>query len=123
LQYHLILTPKFRRPVFTDVEITNAVKLYSKEIFDILGVVILEMEVDKDHIHFCIETPIDINIKEIIRNVKSYICKNCYLDLSTKQKLRKYYWYSNYLFSSGAFISTVGINLEIIKNYVKSQGK
>lgn len=80
------------------------------------------MEADIDHIHYVISAPVNINLSEFIRNFKSYISRQCYLDPIVSKELRKFYWYRNYLFHSGAFITSVGVNLDIVKNYVKNQG-
>ena len=37
--------------------------------------------------------------------------------------LRKYYWGIDSLWSEGYFVSTTGINTEIIKRYIRRQGE
>jgi putative transposase len=57
-----------------------------------------------------------------------FLC-NYHLILTTKYRkkkfpfLKKAYWGTESIWSSGYFASTVGINEKIIQNYIKNQGE
>lgn len=122
LQYHIVLVSKFRRPIFDSV-ISNKVEELSREYLESVNVELIEVKTDVNHIHYVISTPIDVNIRDLLTSLKSYCCTLIYRDQECKHRLRRYYWYSNLLFSSGVFVVTVGNNLDIVKNYVKNQGR
>ena len=64
LQYHLIFVCKYRKKLFLNKLISDDIKQFSYEICSKHNVTIHEMETDKDHIHYMIET--EPNINEII---------------------------------------------------------
>lgn len=126
LIYHIVFVSKYRKKIFSE-EFTKELESL---IVDKLGsdqVLIEAMEVDitkNDHIHLLLNTPIDINIFEYLKNLKSYLNRKVYSIEHLKEHLRKYYWKENLLFSEGMFICTIGRNasLSTIQNYIKSQG-
>ena len=59
-------------------------------------------------------------ISQVVRIIKS----NTSRDLKKKFKfLKDVYWGSDGIWSDGYFVSTVGVNEEIIKKYIEQQGK
>lgn len=76
---------------------------------------------DKDHIHIHIVIPPKYAVSRIIEAVKSNtsrVLKEKFSDF-----LLKAYWDNGGIWATGFFVSTVGINETIIKNYVRMQGK
>ena len=73
LQYHLIYVCKYRKQLFSNKSITDGTKRLSNEICQKHKVNIKYMEVDKDHIHYMIETRPNINLSDFVRTMKSYI--------------------------------------------------
>lgn len=125
LIYHIVFVSKYRKKIFSE-EFTKELESL---IVDKLGsdqVLIEAMEVDitkNDHIHLLLNTPIDINIFEYLKNLKSYLNRKVYSIEHLKEHLRKYYWRENLLFSEGMFICTIGnASLSTIQNYIESQG-
>ena len=72
LRYHLILVCKYRKSCLADTIITDCIKALSMNISEGHGVEILFMEVDKDHIHYMIQTSPDINLSNYVRVLKQY---------------------------------------------------
>ena len=101
-KYHVVLPTKYRRQVFNPE---------------------LEFETvnhDVDHVHFMVSVPPKMSISQVIRIVKANTSK------SMKQKfdyLKKLYWGTDGIWSEGYCVSTVGINEEIIRQYIENQGK
>ena len=62
LQYHLIFVCKYRRKPLVSQQIADDVKVLSTELCKKDRVDIKYMEVDKDHIHYMIETRPNTNI-------------------------------------------------------------
>ena len=72
LQYHLILVCKYRKKFLRCPHVNEKIKLYSYEIATKHNVIIHEIESDKDHIHYMIETRPNINLSDFVRTLKSY---------------------------------------------------
>ena len=117
--YHLVLPTKYRHPVITTelwkylygklIEITKHYpRLYFKE-----------ANQDKDHIHLLVSIPPQMTVGSVVRLIKS----NTARDIKRKfPVLRQHYWGTDSIWSEGYFVSTVGINAEIIKRYIAKQG-
>lgn len=73
LQYHLIFVCKYRKKLLVSQNIADDVKRLSTEICNKHRVNIKYMEVDKDHIHYMIETRPNINLSDFVRTMKGYI--------------------------------------------------
>lgn len=72
LQYHLIFVCKYRKKLLSNNIISDDIKQFSCEICNRHNVIIHEMEADKDHIYYMIETEPNINLSNLIRIMKSY---------------------------------------------------
>jgi REP element-mobilizing transposase RayT len=64
---------KYRKRLLTGRNIIGDVKRLSLEYVARHNTTIHYMEVDKDHIHYMIETTPNINLSRLIRNMKSHI--------------------------------------------------
>lgn len=65
LQYHLIFVYKYKK-TFVSQQIAYDVKVLSTEICEKHEISIKYMEVDKDHIHYMIETRPNINLSVLL---------------------------------------------------------
>ena len=81
---------------------------------------IIEINHDVDHIHILAVIPPKMSVGQVVRILKS----NTSRDLKKKFPfLKKVYWGTDGIWSDGYFVSTVGVNEEIIKRYIENQGK
>lgn len=81
---------------------------------------ILEINHDIDHIHILLVIPPKMSVGQVVRILKS----NTSRDMKKKFPfLKEVYWGTDGIWSDGYFVSTVGINAKIIKNYIEQQGK
>ena len=79
-----------------------------------------EIGMDKDHVHLFMIIPPKYSVSEIVNQIKS----NTSRDMKSKfEFLEKVYWGTDSVWSTGFFVSTVGINEKIIGKYVAMQGK
>ena len=121
LQYHLIFVCKYRKKLLVSQNITDDVKRLSTEICNKHRVNIKYMEVDKDHIHYMIETRPDINLSDFVRTMKGYITYHIWEKYSAY--LYKCFWKERTLFTDGYFICSVGdVSEKILKEYIENQG-
>lgn len=115
-KYHIIITPKYRKKL-----------LYGpirKELGEILralcqqkGVEILEGHAMKDHVHLLMSIPPKYSIAEVVGFIKGKSA------IRLHQKFAKRFknYYGKSFWSRGYFVSTVGMDEEVIRNYVKNQ--
>ena len=121
LQYHLIFVCKYRKKLLVSQRIAYDVKVLSTEICEKHGVSIKYMEVDKDHIHYMIETRPNINLSDFVRTMKSYITYHIWKKYSAY--LHKCFWKEKTFFTDGYFICSVGnVSEKTLKEYIENQG-
>lgn len=79
------------------------------------------METDKEHIHYMIETPPNINLSDLIKTLKSYTTYHIW-ELH-KPYLRKCFWKEHTFWTDGYFLCSVGnVSEKILKEYIENQG-
>ena len=82
------------------------------------GVEIIEMNVQIDHIHLVSSVPPKVSVSELLGFLKGKLAIKIFK--SYPHLKQKPYW-GNHFWSRGYFVTTVGIDEEIIKRYVKYQ--
>jgi len=76
--------------------------------------------IDVDHVHIHMVIPPKCAVSEVVDIIKTNTSR------ALKAKfgfLRKVYWDKRGIWGKGFFVSTVGINEKIIREYVEMQGK
>lgn len=82
---------------------------------------ILEMEVDKDHIHLMVSSVPKISPLQIVRVLKQQSAIKIWEDYSNIMK--KIYWHEHTLWTDGYFCSTIGeVSSKTLKHYIQNQG-
>ena len=118
--YHIVVGTKYRKAwinagVFAYLELKlKEVTEYHPDLF------IKTINHDKDHIHILISIPPKYSVGSIVRIIK------CNTAVKLKQKFsffKKIYYGTNSVWSDGYFVSTVGINEKVIKQYIEHQGQ
>ena len=115
-QYHIVFAPKYRRK--------GIYGKYKEEIGKILwklceykGIEIVEANACIDHIHMCIKIPPKYSVAQIMGYLKG---KSSLMLFERFQNL-KYKFGSRTFWCKGYYVSTVGLNEETIKKYIKNQ--
>jgi putative transposase len=81
---------------------------------------ILKMNHDRDHIHFLMSIPPKIGVGKVVGIIKANMAR----DMKKKFPfLREVYWGTESIWSGGYFVSTVGVNEEVIGKYIEAQGR
>ena len=83
------------------------------------GVKIETIGPDQDHLHMVMVIPPKYSIASVMGKLKGQSSSEL---RKTFKWLSKVYWKENVMWSPGYFVSSVGIDEEIIKNYVEHQG-
>ena len=104
LMYHVIFVCKYRKKILEPIseELKQIVFDISKE----SDFEMLEMETDKDQIHFLIKSEPKVSVLAIVRRLKQESTNKLWK--TQKGYLKKYYWSENTLWSDGYFASTIG---------------
>lgn len=113
----MILVTKYRHNILNLLDIKSIFKKIEKD----SNFVILEMEVDIDHIHFLIKSKPKYSVSQIIRRLKKNSTNQAWKYYNNI--LKNYYWKENTLWSDGYFVCTIGnVSKETIQKYIQNQG-
>lgn len=119
LRYHIIFVCKYRKKLMT--EYGEFVKNTMIDISKKYDFNIIEIEVDKDHIHLMIESEPKISPLMIVRVLKQQTTKMLWRSFSTQ--LQKHFWKEKIFFTDGYFVSTIGeVSSETLRKYIQNQG-
>ena len=119
LIYHLVFPAKYRRAVF-DKSVDETVKDVCIEIEKRYQMKLLEIGVDKDHVHFLVQSIPTYSVTRIVSTIKSITAREVFRRCS---QVRKQLWGGEF-WTDGYFASTVGKqgNEHTIRTCVKQQG-
>lgn len=82
---------------------------------------ILEIEVDKNHVHLLVESEPKVSPLMIVRTLKQQITIKLWNEFS--DELCKYFWKERTFFTDGYFVSTIGeVSAETLRKYIQNQG-
>ena len=120
LQYHIVWVCKYRRRVLKP-GVTDYLRVV---LFGLLrsspGVEIEQIGFDGDHLHMVMVIPPKYAISDVVGRLKSQSASKMRKKFDW---LAKVYWKENILWSTGYFVSSVGIDEAVIKRYVEYQGR
>lgn len=119
-EYHIVWIPRYRYKV-----LTSGVKEYLKIKMEEVRKVYPEIEyrkitINPDHIHLVVSFPPKMSIAQVVGIIKANTGK------SLKDRfdfLRQRYYGRGGIWSIGYFVSTIGLNEEIIRRYLEHQEK
>ena len=113
-RYHVVWITKYRFKVIDD-KIRNTLKWSIKHTCDSKGIEIIKGAVGEEHVHLYLHIPPKHSISDTMKWIKG---KSSEKLLKSYERLSKQYW-GRHLWARGYFVSTVGINDEIIKQYIE----
>ena len=116
-EYHIVWVPKYRFRILTG-EIKKLVEEDIKMLCEWKLCEVQEMSVQQDHIHIVVSMPPKVSISEMMGILKGKLAIKLFK--SYPKMKQKPYW-GNHFWARGYFVSTVGIDEEVIKRYVKYQ--
>ena len=115
--YHIVWTPKYRYKIME-----GSLKLFIEENIKMLcewkKAEILEMSIQQDHIHMVVFLEPKISVSEFMGIIKGKLAIKIFQSFAGLK--RKPYW-GNHFWSRGYCSSTVGLNEEQVRKYVKYQ--
>ena len=117
-KYHIVFIPKYRRKeiygkIRTDIgQILRQLCVYK-------DVEIIEAHAMSDHIHMMIRIPPKISVSSFMGYLKG---KSSLMIFERPANLKYKYGNRNF-WAKGYFVSTVGLNDEVVKEYIRNQEK
>ena len=119
--YHIVIVTKYRRNVIANEGIWTYLKHKLYEVTEHYPrLKIKEVNHDINHIHLLISIPPQMKVGDVIRLIKTNSSRNIKTQFPFLSKL---YYGTDGIWSDGYFVSTVGIDTNIIKRYIENQGK
>lgn len=119
IKYHLIFVCKYRKKLL--IKYGEEIKQIMKDISYRYDFDILEIEVDKDHIHVMINSVPKLSPLMIVRVLKQQSTQIIYGRYHAE--LKKYFWKENTFWTDGYFCSSIGeVSSESLKKYIENQG-
>lgn len=117
-RYHLVWIPKYRKKILIDgvkeyllTKLLEIRKWYPDVIYH-------EKNIQPDHIHLLLEIPPKYSIAQIVRIIKTNTSRHLRKKFDF---IRKAYNNSNNIWSVGYFVTTVGVNEQLVKKYIQHQ--
>ena len=121
IKYHFVFCIKYRKDLFLEEKYVEFLREICHEIEKRYSITFETMGFDEDHVHFMIRTYPRFSPSEVFRVVKSITARKLF---ERYPDIKKELWGGEF-WSDGGFVGTVGegINAEIIRNYIKNQGR
>ena len=115
-EYHFVWVPKYRYQILVK-EVKPRLKDILTELFEWLDITIIEGAICSDHVHMYVSVPPKYSPAQVMKVLKG---KSAEYLRKEFPELRKKYW-GMHIWARGYFVSTVGIDRDVIKAYVKKQ--
>lgn len=117
--YHIVWVPKYRFRILTG-ELKILIERDIRMLCEWKRCEIIEMNVQIDHIHLVVSIPPKVSVSVMMGTLKGKLAIKLFK--SYPKMKEKPYW-GNHFWARGYFVSTVGIDEDMIKRYVKHQEK
>ncbi len=117
-KYHIVFIPKKRQKVIYGV-IREHLGAMFHELAKRKGVVIEEGHLMPDHVHMCLSVP----PKYAVSNVVGYLKGKSAISIARDVRGRQRNFNGEHFWARGYFVSTVGLDEEVVRNYIRNQEK
>jgi putative transposase len=117
-KYHLVWCPKYRFRILTG-EVGRSARDIIKQLCEWKKIEVLEGNVQKDHVHLVLSMPPKYSVSEMVGFLKG---KSAIKMFDKYLDLKKRYW-GRHFWAKGYCVSTVGLDEEQIRKYVRWQLK
>ena len=115
-KYHVVWCPKYRFRILEGA-IGKSLRDIIRQLCEWKKIEILEGNIQNDHIHLVISVPPKHSISEAIGFLKG---KSAIKIFDIHHELKKRYW-GRHFWAKGYCVSTIGVDEEQIRNYVRWQ--
>lgn len=117
LKYHLVWTPKYRGKVLGNEKVKSELRRIFESICKWKHWEIIELNIQEDHIHLCLLTTPRDSISYTMQLIKGK--SSAWM----KKKIKRTHglYEKESLWARGYFVSTIGLDENLIRRYVKHQ--
>jgi putative transposase len=121
LMCHLIFSCKYRKKLL--IKYGEEIKQILYDIAEEKDLNIIEMEVDKDHIHILVQYPPTKSVLDIVRLFKQMSTYRIWRQNNNHIYLKKQLWNEKTFWGDGYFACSIGqVSKETIERYIQNQG-
>lgn len=117
-KYHIVFTPKYRRKIIYH-ELRKDIQQIIKDLCKWKGVEIIEGHMMPDHVHLLISIPPKYSVSQFMGYLKG---KSAMMIFERHANL-KYKFGNRNFWTTGYYVSTVGLNTATIQKYIREQEK
>ena len=120
LVYHIVCPIKYRRAVISDT-VDKTLKKICQEIEERYDIYFIEIGIDKNHVHFLIQSVPKYSVSQLVKIIKSITARQIFVQCP---EVKKDLWGGEF-WTDGYYANTVSKNgsEKAIAEYVKNQGK
>ena len=116
-KYHILFCPKYRLRIFEE-DIKDFAEYQLRKLLDQKDKIeLLELHICKDHIHMVLSIPPKYSVSSLLGFLKGKLALRMFQQY---ESLSSKYW-GRHIWSRGYCVSTVGLNEDQIRKYVKYQ--
>ena len=117
--YHIVFVPKYRFRVLTGA-VAELVEHDIRVLSEWREVKVWELSVQPDHVHLVCSIPPKVSVSKFLGLLKGKLAIKLF---KSYPKFRKKPYWGNHFWARGYFVSTVGVDEEMIRRYVRHQEK
>lgn len=115
--YHIVFIPKYRRKVLYG-ECRTEMKDILRQLLEMKKIEIVEGAMCIDHIHLSIRIPPKYSVADIMGYLKG---KSALMIFDRHPEWRRRTGKDRSFWARGYYVSTIGLNEEVIKKYIQNQ--
>lgn len=115
--YHIVWVPKYRFRILKEA-IKDLVAKDIRMLCEWKGCEVEELNIQEDHVHLMVSIPPKVSVSVLMGTLKGKLAIKLFKSYPVLKK--KPYW-GNHFWARGYFVSTIGLNEDVIRRYVKYQ--
>ena len=116
-KYHIVIVPKYRRKVFYG-RMKRQIGRILRELCEQRGIVLIEGHAMADHIHLCLSIPPKYSVALTVGFLKGKSAVRIHRELLKERRMTGLHFWA-----VGYCVSTVGLDEEVIRKYIRDQEK
>jgi len=116
-KYHVVIVPKYRRKVLYG-RLRKEVGRILRELCRQRGIEMIEGNAQVDHVHLCLSIPPKYSVAMTVGFLKGKSAVRIHRELLKERRMTGLHFWS-----TGYCVSTVGLNEEVIRKYIREQEK
>ena len=118
-QYHIVWVPKYRYRIL-DGSLREATEMGIQAICGYAGCEVVELNVQRDHVHLMVMIPPKISVSNMMGRLKGQTSMKLFNQF---RNLREKPYWGNHFWSKGYCVDTLGLDSEMIRKYIQYQEK